>query len=185
MKASAFVATLTLLFTFAGCRTFPGARWSDKLAEELPALGHRNWILVVDSAYPAQSRTGIETVATGADHIEVVKTVLTAVDNAEHVRAKVYLDEEIKYVSQKDAPGIDAYRERLTALLAGRTVEYVAHEDLIARVDEDAKTFQVLVLKTALTLPYTSVFLKLDCGYWSPQKEQKLRRAMQKMSTPH
>jgi hypothetical protein len=31
---------------------------------------------------------------------------------------------------------------------------------------------------TNLTLPYTSVFLELDCGYWSPEAEQRLRDAI-------
>jgi len=36
----------------------------------------------------------------------------------------------------------------------------------------------VLVIKTPLALPYTSVFVQLDCGYWTPEAEQQLRRAM-------
>jgi hypothetical protein len=36
----------------------------------------------------------------------------------------------------------------------------------------------VLILKTDLTLPYTSVFIELDCGYWGPEKEQALRAMM-------
>jgi hypothetical protein len=27
-------------------------------------------------------------------------------------------------------------------------------------------------------MPYTSVFLQLDCRYWGPNDEQKLRQAM-------
>jgi hypothetical protein len=29
-----------------------------------------------------------------------------------------------------------------------------------------------------MTMPYTSVFLQLDCAYWGPEAEQKLRAAM-------
>ena len=39
--------------------------WRERLTEELPVLGHRNWIVVADAAYPAQCRPGIETLATG------------------------------------------------------------------------------------------------------------------------
>jgi hypothetical protein len=35
------------------------------------------------------------------------------------------------------------------------------------------------VLKTNMTLPYTSVFIELDCGYWSPEAEARLRAAME------
>jgi hypothetical protein len=29
-----------------------------------------------------------------------------------------------------------------------------------------------------LTIPYTSVFLRLDCGYWTDEQEKKLRAKM-------
>jgi hypothetical protein len=35
------------------------ADWKQQLKDLLPLFGHRNWIVVADSAYPAQSRSGI------------------------------------------------------------------------------------------------------------------------------
>jgi hypothetical protein len=29
-----------------------------------------------------------------------------------------------------------------------------------------------------MTIPYTSVFFELDCGYWNAEAEQRLRQAM-------
>lgn len=46
--------------------------WRGRLKSELPAMGHRNWIVVADAAYPKQTAAGIETVATGAGQIEVL-----------------------------------------------------------------------------------------------------------------
>ena len=163
-----------LLGGLGGCA---GPKWRDELAGQLPLLGHRNWIVIADSAYPAQSRAGIETIATEADHFEVVEAVLKAVDSAPHVRAKVYLDEELKYVK---AVGVEAYRKRLAELIAGHPTKYVPHEQLIVKLDEAAKLFNILILKTNLTIPYTSVFIELDCGYWDPQSEQELRRSMRR-----
>jgi hypothetical protein len=37
----------------------------------------------------------------------------------------------------------------------------------------------VLILKTSATIPYTSVFLQLNCRYWSDDAEARLRAAMQ------
>ena len=45
--------------------------WKSQLSERLPEFGHRNWIVIADSAYPRQSAPGIETVYTGAGQIEV------------------------------------------------------------------------------------------------------------------
>ncbi|MHC4658198.1 MAG: RbsD/FucU domain-containing protein [Planctomycetota bacterium] len=178
MNLAGLAAMLVMTLLITGCVTSEDSSWKGKLAAELPLLGHRNWILIADSAYPAQSHPAIETVATGADHIRVVKSVLKAVDNAGHVQAVVYLDAEMEYVSEKDAPGIDAYRKELTALLGNRPVKSLPHEDLIAKLDQAAKMFRVLVLKTNLTLPYTSVFVELDCGYWNEEAERKLRQAI-------
>jgi L-fucose mutarotase/ribose pyranase (RbsD/FucU family) len=149
--------------------------WRKKLADELPLMGHRNWIVIADSAYPAQGRAGIETVATGSDQIEVVKAVLAMLDQTRHVRPVIFLDSEMQYVPEESAPGIQAYRDGLAELLAGRNVNSIPHEELIARLDKAGEAFRILILKTTLTLPYTSVFLQLDCGYWSAEAEQKLR----------
>lgn len=155
------------------------APWRAKLAADLPALGHRNWIVIADSAYPWQARPGIETVATGAAQLEVVRAVLEAVEASAHVRPEVFLDAELAAVSEADAPGIEAYRRELAALLGGRAVERgLAHEAVIARLDADAARYRVLILKTGLALPYTSVFVRLECGYWSAEAEQRLRAAL-------
>jgi len=153
-------------------------RWQQRVEGAVTYLGHRNWIVVADAAYPAQRSPGISTAVTRADHLEVVKAVLDTVDRAPHVRAKVYVDAEMQHVPEKYAPGIGQYRSRLETMLKGRPVEAVPHEKLIARLDEAAKTFKVIVLKTDLALPYTSVFIELDCGYWSPEAEAALRKAM-------
>lgn len=189
MKVVGLVAALAMTGLVNGCVPGPkvsgqGRDWQKKLAQELPVLGHRNWIVIADSAYPAQSRTGIQTIATGADQIQVVKAVLSAVEGSRHVRANVYLDTESEFVSEKNAPGIDAYRNKLAVLLGKRKVKPLPHEEIIAKLDEAAKTFRVLVLKTNLTLPYTSVFLELDCGYWSPEAEGELRQAIREGNEP-
>jgi len=36
----------------------------------------------------------------------------------------------------------------------------------------------VLIIKTPLAIPYTSLFLELDCGYWGPESEMKMREAI-------
>lgn len=169
-------AGAALLWVFCGCAT----SWQDKLARDLPVLGHRNWMVVADAAYPSQCRQGIETIATGTGQIEALRTVLEAIDRAEHLRAIVFLDAELFEVPETDAPGIEAYRKELSALLKGRPQKPVPHERIIAMLDDAAQTFTVLLFKTTMTLPYTSVFLQLDCGYWSAEAEERLRKSFGK-----
>ncbi len=162
----------------SGKKDVPAAPWEKKLLEDLPALGHRNWIVIADSAYPDQISPGIEIVVSGEDHLAVLGKVLKALDASRHVRPKIYLDKELSYLGDDLAPGIEALKTKLDATLKGREVKPLLHEELIARLDEVAKTFRVLMIKTDLALPYTSVFMELDCGYWPPESEQKLRQRM-------
>ena len=41
--------------------------WEESLRKNLPLYGHRNWVVVADSAYPSQSRQGIETIVADED----------------------------------------------------------------------------------------------------------------------
>jgi D-ribose pyranose/furanose isomerase RbsD len=156
----------------------PSAEWQTRLAQVLPLLGHRNWIMIVDSAYPLQSSSGVETIETNTDQMEVIHQVLGAIDKSIHVRPIVYMDAELPYVPEKDAPGVTAYREGIKGVLAGQKITSLPHEQIIAKVDEVGKTFHIVVLKTTMTVPYTSVFLQLNCKYWSEGAEAQMRKAM-------
>jgi len=154
------------------------------LEERLALYGHRNWIVVADSAYPAQTREGIETVVSGAGQVEVLDQVLDRVRAARHVRPIVYTDQELKFVEEEDAPGVSAYRESLAILLKGHTAKVLPHEEIIALLDSASQMFRVLIIKTTMDIPYTSVFVQLDCGYWSAEAEARLREAIQRAEMP-
>jgi len=152
--------------------------WEQQLNSLLPLYGHRNWIVVADSAYPAQSKPGIETIVSGSGHIEVAGKVLEAINATRHVRANVYLDQELQYVAESDAPGVTRYRDHLTALLRNAQTTPMPHEQIIARLDQISQVFRVLILKTNLTIPYTSIFFELGCAYWPADAEGRMRKAM-------
>jgi D-ribose pyranose/furanose isomerase RbsD len=152
--------------------------WNARLAEAMPLLGHRNWILVVDSAYPLQTSPGIETIETNAPQLEVVRAVVAAINRSIQVRPVVFMDAELPYVSDEDAPGVSAYRSQISQLLHDYPIQQLPHEKIISNIDEAGKTFHVLVLKTNMTIPYTSVFIRLDCKYWSAEQEKRLRGKM-------
>lgn len=178
MKISLAPPFLALLL--AACQSAAAATpdWQSELGRALPLFGHRNWIVIVDAAYPLQNTPGVQVVATSADHLEVLQTVLTAVRAARHVRARVYLDAELPYVPEKHAAGIGDYRTKLGAALQGETPVSLPHEQIIRRLQEVGAEFHVLVLKSNLLLPYTSVFLELGCGYWTDDAERELREIM-------
>jgi RbsD / FucU transport protein family len=153
--------------------------WQQKVQEELPLMGHRNWIVVVDSAYPLQTSPGIETIETNADHLAVMDFVLQSLKTSLHVRPIVHLDRELDFLPDAEAPGVNHYKDELKKHLHGLATDSALHEKLIEQLNETGKTFHILVLKTTMTIPYTSVFLQLDCQYWSAESEAKLRALMQ------
>jgi hypothetical protein len=164
--------------TSASAGTPQAAGWRVRLNDQLQLMGHRNWIAVVDSAYPLQTSAGIETIETNDDQLEVVKMVLDRIGKAKHVRPVIFTDAELKVVPESDAKGVTAYRDALTTLLGKTEAQSLPHEEIISKLDEAGKTFHILVLKTSLTIPYTSVFIRLECGYWGADAEKRLRAAM-------
>lgn len=159
-------------------KTSATPEWEHRLNELLPLYGHRNWVVIADAAYPAQSKPGIETIVADADQIEVVRVVLDAITAARHIRPNVYADKELGFVAEKDAPGVMEYRHQLDELVYNSSVTYLPHEQIIAKLDKSAEVFRILLIKTEMTIPYTSVFFELDCGYWNVDAEQRLRQAM-------
>ena len=161
-----------------------GSNWRQVVQQQLPVYGHRNWIAIVDSAYPAQSRDGIETIVADASQIEVLKEVLADVNTSIHVRPIVYTDAELPYISEADAPGVTAYRQALAQTLGSTPANSLIHEQIIEKLDDAGQTFRILIIKTNMAIPYTSVFLQLDCKYWPDDAEKRLRAAMPAVVEP-
>jgi hypothetical protein len=178
------VAPLLLLLFFLPMSAANPVPWQTKVQQELPLLGHRNWIVIVDSAYPLQTSPGIETVETRTDQLTVLKDVLQSIARSPHVRPVVFMDAELPFVTEQNAPGVTKYRDQMKDSLGSLPVHFVLHEQLIQRMNQASSSFHILVLKTTLTVPYTSVFLQLNCKYWSDDAEKALRQAMKNRLPP-
>jgi hypothetical protein len=174
--------SLVALLFFMSAATALSQHWQAELHRQLPLLGHRNWIVIADSAYPWQTAPGIETLHADAEQLDVLGVVLQELSKSRHVKPIAYTDAELKHVPEKRARGITAYREGLDKLLANQSPQELPHELIISKLDQAGKTFKVLLIKTRMTLPYTSVFLQLDCAYWNAEAEQELRTKMKSES---
>lgn len=152
--------------------------WQQVLEKDLDLLGHRNWILVVDKAFPEQSSPGMKYLYAERDLLPVLDHVLGALDKSTHVKPIIYQDQELAYITGEQVPGIDAFRTAMNKILEGRTVNTLLHDEVFGLLDESSSLFRVLVIKTSGTIPYTSVFLQLDCSYWGPENENLLRERM-------
>ncbi|MEG1543308.1 MAG: hypothetical protein RR382_02120 [Tannerellaceae bacterium] len=149
------------------------ADWEKVLQDKLPLLGHRNWIVVTDMAYPLQAKEGILTLYAEASCTDVLAVIKKMIDNAPHIYAHVYQDKELSFLNEKLCPGIDSFRININKIISDH-ITVVEHERLIARLDSISNQFQVILIKTNQTLPYTSVFFELDCKYWNDIKQKEL-----------
>ncbi len=149
--------------------------WEQQFDDILPLLGHRNWILVVDKAFPLQSAAGMTYIDTRRNLPEVLETVVSKIKGASHVQGIYYTDTELNYLNEELVAGIGDFRKNLQETLSGNTTQPLNHNDIFQRLDAASKLFNVVVLKTEQVMPYTSVFIELDCGYWSADKEARLR----------
>jgi D-ribose pyranose/furanose isomerase RbsD len=152
--------------------------WKAIVQSRLPLYGHRNWIVVADSAFPVYATPGIETIAVNDALPSVLKYVASAISSSRHVRATVFLDKELQFIDERDYPGVSELRRQITVPFSKDQVFSIPHTEVMSKIDEAGKTFRVLFIKTSATIPYTSVYMRLDCGYMSDEVERKIRTAM-------
>lgn len=141
------------------------SNWRDYLKANIGLLGHRNWIVVTDMAYPLQSRSGIITIDTAEDYFIVLSYVNELIEKQPHIRAVIHQDLELKSLTENKVKGIDTFKEKCYSLFEG-DINFEEHESLITKLDEVSLLFNVVILKTNLTMPFTSCFFELDCKYW-------------------
>lgn len=152
--------------------------WKRELNQQLSLFGHRNWILIVDKAFPAQTADGIITLDTKEAFFPVLEYTLDQIGTQSHVKPILYSDKELSFVTEEQAPGITAFRDSLVKVTGADDLQVMLHDSVFAEMDEASRLFKVLVLKTEMTIPYSSVFIQLDCRYWSADKERVLRKTM-------
>lgn len=160
----------------------PDRDWLATVRSTVAVFGHRNWIVVADAAYPVHQAQGIQTILASGDPVEVLRSVLDCLADAPHVTGRVCLDAELDALTEEAAPGVSVFRKRLAALLQGSEIVSMPHSDMLETLDEAGQRYRVLVVKTSLCIPYTSVFLPLSCAYWTDEAEAELRTSMLALS---
>lgn len=158
----------------------PEKSWEEKFNTELHLLGHRNWILVVDKAFPLQTAPGIEVINTGQSLQDVLQFTLQKIDRSLHVKPIIYTDKELEYITPVMVPYIENYKKQLQKNLKDIVPMTMLHDSVFVKIDKASRLFKVVVLKTEEVIPYSSVFVELDCRYWSGEKEKELRELMKK-----
>jgi hypothetical protein len=154
------------------------AEWQTTFEERLPVYGHRNWIIVADAAFPAYSQGGIETIVADQDLPAVLSYVGRAIASSRHVRANVLLDQELHFIQEDDYPGVADLRDEIARTFDQTRLSSIPHAQVLSDIHEVGKTFRILLIKTNSTIPYTSVYMRLDCGYMTDEFDHQIRSSV-------
>lgn len=177
MKLCGLLLTLIAAIASVGCGNLNDpADWKGSATRQVGQLGYRNWIVIAEASFPAHSRTGIRQVIADAEIPEVVDYVLNAIEQNQHVRPRIYLTREVRAVENDFAPGIDELRQQIAVSLHSHEPTELDQQSLITLLESANQSFDVLVIRTTTALPYSSVFMELQPGYWDAESEDRLRQ---------
>jgi hypothetical protein len=135
---------------------------------------------VVDKPFPEQNATGIEYINAIDQLLPTVEYAIDEINKSTHIKPIIYQDKELNFISKEQPKGVTQFAEASKKLLANQQVQTILHDSGFVKLDQALKLFKVLVIKTNETISYTSVFMQLDCCYWSTEKENQLRQQMKK-----
>ena len=152
--------------------------WKMQFDQQLPLLGHRNWILVVDKAFPAQNASGIITINTGEAFLPVLQYTLTQINSSTHIKPIIFTDKELNYITVEQVPEIEKFKTKLFKVIPSDQIQTMLHDSVFVKIAKASELFRIIVLKTEQVIPYSSVFLQLDCKYWRAEEEKQLRESI-------
>ena len=81
-----------------------------QLETQLPLLGHRNWIMIVDKAFPMQTTEELICYTQRKNLLNVLKYTLERIDKNNHIRPIIFTDKELDFINQELVPGIEDYK---------------------------------------------------------------------------
>ncbi len=192
------VGTFALCTPLTGCRHlqcyFPlkqeeshreqRAALHTQLAPHLDVLGARNWIVIADPAYPILAGEGVDVLVVDADIPDTLREVLATLSADGSLTPRLWLCSELEVVPERHAPGVRRYRRELRKLTA-RHLHYEVTDRIISlQLAQAAQTYRILYIKTDTPLPYSTVAIELDSGYWNSDAEAELRERMEKLNAP-
>ncbi|WP_379715003.1 RbsD/FucU domain-containing protein [Haloferula chungangensis] len=171
---------MPVVLLLSACEVSSKDGWKTAVEMQTAQLGYRNWIVIAEASFPAHSRPGTRQINAYEPIPVVLDEVLRVLERTEHVRPRIYTPRELRSVENDFAPGVDEYRTVLDGALHGHEVTELDQDSLLTLVQDAQKSFDVLVIRTTTALPYSSVFLELQPGYWDGESEQRLRADMQR-----
>jgi len=122
--AAILLITITILFSCRNkhekmnCQELNQSDWKSALTETLPLMGHRNWIIIADAAFPLQSADGIKTIYCNDHQLNVVKAVMMQLKNSKHIKPGIFTDRELDFVTENQSAGVTGGNPQMIETIA-------------------------------------------------------------------
>jgi hypothetical protein len=120
----------------------PANNWKQVLNEALPLLGHRNWIVIADKAFPQQNAPGIIYINTNEKLLPVLQYVLEQADASGHIKPIIYRDRELTFITEEQAKGVNGFIASSQQLFGTKPVQTILHDSVFIRLDAASKLFK-------------------------------------------
>ena len=175
------ILPICIISLLSGCQDAnPAEReWKEQLYKNLAIVGARNWIVIAESSFPAYTGTGIRTMVSDKTSDEVLLDVLNMLEEEAHVVPRIMISSELRSITEDYAPGIKRYRNNINKMLPGRQHFELMSRTINSLIEDAARQFNVLVIKTKTSLPYSNIYIELDSGYWNSESETVLRKSLE------
>lgn len=184
------VAALAVTAAFASCQQIGANILSDadlarkRIAPNLLQLGARNWVVIADPTCPLPAGTGIVCVNVPTNSIDTFREVLELLELGGSLVPRIWVSNELSVVPEQRAPGITNHRNELEKLLLGRFHYTVDNRIIDMQLSRAAKDFRLLYIRTNTRLPYSSIAIELDSGYWNSDAEAEVQQRLQELMPP-
>jgi len=154
------------------------------IAPELQQLGARNWVVIADPTYPIPAGAGVYTMTVASGTAETFREVLDLLELQASLTPRIWVCNEMEAVPEHLAPGMAEYTKEVSSLLSGRFCYRLDERIIAMQLADAAQKFRVLFIKTNTRLPYSTLAIELDSGYWSPDAEEEVRTRLEKLLPP-
>lgn len=155
-----------------------------QIAPELTRLGARNWIVIADPTLPVLAGAGVQVLPVEANNADTLREVLDQLELQAALVPRLWVSRELTAIPENRAPGIRRYTREMKNLIRGRFHYYLDQRLINIQLAQAAANYRVLYLKTNTHLPYSSIAIELDSGYWNPDAEAEIRQRLNKLTPP-
>lgn len=180
-------AVLTAAAAFSSCHSLGPKILEDvdvarnKIAPNLLQLGAKNWVVIAEPAYPLPAGASVVCVNVPTSTIDTFREVLDLLERQGACVPRIWVSHELSAVPENRAPGISAHRNTLENLLLSRFHYAVNSRVIDMQLAQAAKDYRLLFIRTNTRLPYSSIAIELDTGYWNSDAEAEVQKRVEQM----